>query len=252
MAAVDLNADVGEEAGAAGDDPLLEVVTSASVACGFHAGDPGVMRHTVRQAVAHQVVIGAHPSYPDRDGFGRRETGRAPDRVADDVLYQVGALDALARAEGGRVRYVKPHGALYHRMGEDQACARAMAEALRAYGDLVLLAPAGSPAVAVAEGLGVAVATEAFADRAYLPDGRLVPRGEPGAVRLDPQEVAGRARCLALEGRVTAVDGSWLALSVSSICLHGDTPGAVALARAVRRALASAGVTLRPFVVTVP
>lgn len=249
MPVIDLNADVGEDAsGPEGDGPLLDVVTSASVACGFHAGDPSVMGRTLGKAVTRDVVVGAHPSYPDRSGFGRREMEISPTRLTDDLLYQIGALDGLAHAYATRVRYVKPHGALYHRMGEDEACAKAVCDALRAYGDLVLLAPSGSVAIAVAEHSGLAVATEAFADRAYLPDGRLVPRGDAGAVVTDADDVAARAVALAVEHRVVAVDGTPITVGASSICLHGDTPGAAELARQVRRSLTAAGVTLQPFV----
>jgi 5-oxoprolinase (ATP-hydrolysing) subunit A len=245
---IDLNADVGEEAGGPhGDSPLLDVVTSASVACGFHAGDSSVMRRTLSDAVARQVVIGAHPSYPDRAGFGRREVDRSPHQVADDVLYQVGALEALARREGTRVRYVKAHGALYHRIGEDEAYAQAFCEAVRAIGDLVLLAPYGSVAVDVAERLGLEVATEAFADRGYLPDGHLAPRDRPGAVLTDADEVAARAVRMATDHQVVAVDGSIVSMAATSFCVHGDTPGALTLAQKVRGALTAAGFTLRSF-----
>ena len=246
MRSVDLNADVGE--GAAGDDDaLLDVVTSASVACGFHAGSPEVMRHTVTAADERGVVVGAHPGYPDREGFGRREIDRPPARVAEDVLYQTGALQAIARSCGTTVRYVKPHGALYHRIGHDEACAVAVAQAVVTLGDLVLLVAAQSPTIGAIEKAGVRVATEAFADRAYLPDGSLAPRGSLGAVLTDLDDVAARAVSLAADGRVSAVDGTLLSLEASSICLHGDTTGAVVLARRVRAALDEAGVTLCPF-----
>jgi UPF0271 protein len=246
---IDLNADVGEEAsGPDGDAAILDVVTSASVACGFHAGDPSVMRRTLGDAVDRAVVVGAHPSYPDRAGFGRREMEISPTRVTDDLLYQIGALDGVARAYATRVRYVKPHGALSHRMGEDEACARAVCDALRAYGGLSLLAPHGSLAIAMAEHFGVEVAIEAFADRAYLPDGRLAPRADPGAVVVDADEVAARAVTLAVDHRIAALDGSWIAVPASSICIHGDTPGSAVLARRVHGALTDAGVRLRPFV----
>jgi 5-oxoprolinase (ATP-hydrolysing) subunit A len=245
---IDLNADVGEEAGGpGGDGPLLDVVTSASVACGFHAGDPSVMRRTVTDAVARRVVVGAHPSYPDRAGFGRQELDRSPKQVADDVLYQVGALDSLARTEGTRVRYVKAHGSLYHRMADDETYARAVGEAMRAIGDLVLLAPYGSVAVTVAERLGLEVATEAFVDRGYLPDGRLAPRGQRGAVLTDVHEVAIRAVRMATDHRVAAVDGSTVTIAATSFCVHGDTPRALTLAQEVRSALDRAGFTLRSF-----
>jgi UPF0271 protein len=246
---IDLNADVGEDAnGPDGDGALLDVVTSASVACGFHAGDPSVMRRTLGDAVVRQVVVGAHPSYPDRSGFGRRQMEISPARLTDDLLYQIGALDGVARAYATRVRYVKPHGALYHRMGEDEVCAKAICDALRAYGGLALLAPYGSVAIAVAEHFGVEVATEAFADRSYLPDGRLAPRGDAGAVVTDADEVAARAVSLAVDHRVAALDGTWVPVAATSICLHGDTPGAAERAQHVRRSLAAAGVGLQPFV----
>ena len=246
MATVDLNADVGE--GAGDDDMVLDVVSSASVACGVHAGDHDTMRRTLEAATRRGVVVGAHPSYPDRSGFGRRPLALAPAQITDEVLSQVLALETLAAAYGSRVRFVKPHGALYLRMAEDESCAAAVAEAVRAAGDLVLLAPAGSPTIGAATALGVRVATEAFADRAYLADGRLAPRSEPGAVVDDPAEAARRALRIAVDGEVTAVDGTVIELTASSICVHGDTPGAAALAAGVRAALERAGVSVLPFV----
>jgi len=246
---VDLNADVGEGTGPpGGDEALLDLVTSASVACGVHAGDAVTMRRTVEAATRRGVVVGAHPSYPDRQGFGRRPMDIAPAQVAEEVMAQLGALDAVARAAGTRVRFVKPHGALYLRMADDADCARAIAEAMRRAGDLVLLAPAGSGAVEVARSVGVHVATEAFADRAYLPDGRLAPRARRGAVITDPAEVARRALRLAVDHEATTVEGTVVALAASSICVHGDTPRAGEAARLVRSALKDAGVTLGPFV----
>jgi UPF0271 protein len=242
---VDLNADVGE--GVDGDDALLDVVTSASVACGVHAGDTSSMRRTAQAAAARGVVIGAHPSYPDRAGFGRRPMDLSPERITEGTLAQVRALQEVARAVKTEVRYVKPHGALYNRMADDPACARAVADAVRLAGDLVLLVPAGSSAVAVALAAGVRVATEAFADRAYAPDGRLVPRRRPGSVITDAQEVTARALSIALDHVAPAVDGSMLTLDAASICVHGDTPGAARLARSVREGLVAAGLTLRPF-----
>jgi len=248
---VDLNADVGEGAGPVGDggdDALLDLVTSASVACGVHAGDPATMRRTVEAATRRGVVVGAHPSYPDREGFGRRPMDLAPAQVTEEVVRQVAALDAVARGCGTRVRYVKPHGALYHRMAEDAQCARAVADALLEVGGLALLAPTGSRAVEVAESAGVRVATEAFPDRAYGPDGRLAPRTVAGSVLTDPVEVARRAVGIVVDHQVTAVDGTSITMAASSICVHGDTPGAEMLARHVRGALERAGVTLLPFV----
>jgi len=245
---VDLNADVGEGVGTDGDVELLDVVTSASVACGVHAGDEATMRRTVEAAARRGVVVGAHPSYPDREGFGRRPMELSTAAITEEVLSQVTALDTVARELGTKVRYVKPHGELYHRMADDEACARAVVEALIALGDLALLAPAGSGAIDVARSMGLRVAAEAFADRAYEPDGRLVSRDIRGAVLDEADQVARRAVGIAVDHAVTAVDGSRLSLEASSICVHGDTPGATELARRVRAALEAAGVILAPFV----
>jgi UPF0271 protein len=246
--AIDLNADVGEGTGPGGDDDdLLDLVTSASVACGFHAGDAATMRRTVEAALRRGVAVGAHPSYPDRGGFGRRPLDIAPAQVRADVTTQVRALEAVARAAGTRVRYVKPHGALYHRMADDEDCARAVVEAVVEAGDLVLLAPPAPVLLGVARERGLPVAVEAFADRAYGADGRLAPRTSAGAVLTDADEVARRALSIAVDQRVTALDGTEVALAAASICVHGDTPGAATLARAVRRALEAAGVVLAPF-----
>jgi UPF0271 protein len=243
---IDLNADVGE--GASNDEVVLGMVTSASVACGVHAGDIDTMRRTVEAAARRGVVVGAHPSYPDREGFGRRPMDIPPARVTEEVLSQVAALDAVAKECGTRVRYVKPHGALYLRMADDEACARAVAAAVSDAGDLVLLAPAGTTAVAVAQSMGVTVATEAFADRAYGLDGRLAPRTVLGAVLDDPVEVTRRALRIAVDHQVTAIGGTIIDLVASSICVHGDTPRAAGMATRVRFALEGLGVTLRPFV----
>lgn len=242
MAGIDLNADVGE----GGDDPpLLAVVTSASVACGGHAGDDRSMRATLRHAAHHQVTVGAHPSYRDRDGFGRRSLPVDPATLAADLDEQLGALLEAARACGVAVRFVKPHGALYADAAARAEIGAVVAAATARHG-LTLLHTPGVAAEAAAR-LGVPVAFEAFADRAYRPDGTLVPRGEPGAVVSDPDAVAATAVAIATEGRVRAVDGSWVPLEAGSICVHGDTPGAVTLARAVRDALAGAAVRLGPF-----
>lgn len=243
---VDLNADVGE-----GDDdrPLLNVVTTVHVACGFHAGSPEVMHRTVVDALAAGTVVGAHPSYPDGEGFGRRPMDRTPAQVADDVLYQIGALDGIARSCGGRVRSVKAHGALYNRMAVDESCAQAMIGAVLAYGEgLALVAPAGSAAIAMARREGLPVVAEAFCDRSYLADGTLVPRSVPGSLVLDSEEAARRAVGLAVDGRVATLDGTTLELDCDTLCVHGDSPGADRIATAVRRALQEAGVALAPFV----
>jgi UPF0271 protein len=248
VTSVDLNADVGEGVGTGGDESrLLAVVTSASIACGVHAGDARSMRAAVEAAAGHGVVVGAHPSYDDRVGFGRRAMDVEPALLAAGLEEQIGALDTLARACGTRVRYVKPHGALYHRMASDEGIAGVVIDAMVGFGDLVLLAPAGSRAVAVAEGRGVEVAGEAFADRAYANDGSLLARHEPGAVVTDPETAAASALTLAVDGRVRAVDGTVLELRPASICVHGDTPRALAIATRVRAVLEASGVALASF-----
>jgi 5-oxoprolinase (ATP-hydrolysing) subunit A len=248
---LDLNSDLGEGYGhwALGDDAaLLEVVTSANVACGFHAGDPATIDRTVRTAVEHGVAIGAQVSYPDLVGFGRREIDVAPDDLTADVLYQIGALEAFAKAAGSRVRYVKPHGALYNRIARDPVQAAAVVEAIRRYDPtLPLLTLPGSAVMQAAADAGIAAVGEGFADRAYTGEGRLVSRRERGAVLHDPERVAARAVVMATEGRVETVDGGEVTVEVRSLCVHGDTPGAVDLAKAVRSALEDAGVTLEAF-----
>ena len=248
---MDLNSDLGEGYGrwTLGDDAaLLEIVTSANVACGFHAGDPATIDRTVRTAVERGVAVGAQVSYPDLVGFGRREIDVPPGDLTADVLYQLGALEAFARAAGSRVRYVKPHGALYNRIVRDPVQAAAVAEAIRRYDPaLPLLTLPGSAAAAAAAEAGIEAVGEGFADRAYSGDGRLVSRREAGAVLDDPGRVAARAARMATEGRVGTVDGGEVAVEVRSLCVHGDTPGAVELARAVRAALEAAGVVLEAF-----
>lgn len=247
---IDLNADLGEGYGAyaMGDDAgLLAFVTSANVACGFHAGDPSVIDRTVALAVRAGVAVGAHPSHHDLRGFGRRAIAADPAEVEADVLYQVGAVLAFARAHGTRLVHVKPHGALYNQAAGDDALARAIARGVaRVSRDLVLVGAASSKAMrAAAQAEGLRFAAEAFADRAYAADGTLVPRGRPGAVIMDAALAAARAVSIAREGRVAAADGSIVALAADTICLHGDTPGAVEHARAVRAALESAGIAVR-------
>ena len=248
---MDINSDLGEGYGAwqmGDDDALLSVVTSANVACGFHAGDPQIMRRTVEVAAERGVALGAHVSFPDRHGFGRRDLDVRPADVTDDVLYQIGALDGFARAAGRRVSYVKPHGALYNRMMVDEDLASAVVDALAGFDrSLLLLALPGSAAATVAQRAGITAVSEGFADRAYTPSGQLVPRAQAGAVLSDPQEVASRAVRMAVSQTVTAIDGSEVALPVKSLCVHGDTPGAVALARAVRDALETASVHIGAF-----
>ncbi|HEY0717290.1 MAG TPA: 5-oxoprolinase subunit PxpA [Streptosporangiaceae bacterium] len=248
---VDLNADLGEGFGAwrlGDDDALLAIVTSANIACGFHAGDPLILRRCCAAAVARGVAIGAQVSYRDLAGFGRREMDVPPDELAAEVLYQIAALDGIARAEGGRVRYVKPHGALYNRIVRDPVQARAVAAAVASYDQsLPLLTLPGSVAARVAADTGLRAAAEAFADRAYTAEGTLVSRRQPGAVLSDPGEVSARAVALATRGRVMAAGGQEIEVRPESICLHGDTPGAVGLARSVRRGLQEAGVRVTSF-----
>lgn len=250
-AVVDLNADLGESFGAwqLGDDhALLEVVTSANIACGFHAGDPLTIRRTCAGAVARGVAIGAQVSYRDLAGFGRREMSVAADELSAEMLYQIAALDGIARTEGGQVSYVKPHGALYNRAARDPEQAAAVAAAVASYSPrLAVLTLPGSELERAATELQLRVVTEAFADRAYRDDGSLVPRAEPGAVLTDVADVAARAARMLTAGTVITASGAALELSPRSICVHGDTPGAAGLARAVRAALEHAGVLVAAF-----
>ena len=247
----DLNADLGESFGAwkLGDDAaLMEIITSANIACGFHAGDPLTLREACAMAASRSVSIGAQVSYRDLAGFGRREMDVPADELTAELLYQIAALDGIARAEGSSVRYVKPHGALYHRVGRDPIQADALVQAVRAYdSSLTLMTKPDGSAAELARAAGMRVVSEAYADRAYGADGALVPRGTPGAVLTDPAEVADRAVRMVQAGSVRAVDGTQVRLDARSLCIHGDTAGAVQLARAVRRALEQAGVALAPF-----
>jgi UPF0271 protein len=246
VSSIDLNADLAEGFGQwrlGDDDALLEVVTSANVACGFHAGDPSLMRRVCAVAADRGVAIGAQVSYRDLAGFGRRRIDYEPDELRDDVLYQIGALSAF-----GRVRYVKPHGALYNTAAVDEGQASAVVAAVVDFApDLPVLCQPGSVLARVAGAAGLTVVGEGFADRGYRADGRLVPRSAPGALVHDPAAVAERAVRMAVDGSIVAVDGTAVSVPVRSICLHGDTPGAVTLARSVRAALAEAGLELRSF-----
>ena len=248
---IDLNADLGESFGAwrMGDDlALLDIVTSANIACGFHAGDPLTMTRTVAAALARGVVVGAHVSYRDLAGFGRRFIDASEEEVRADVLVQVAALDGVCRAAGGRVAYVKPHGALYHAATHHEPHARAVVAAVAAYDtSLAILGMPRARVLVLAAEAGLPTATEAFADRGYRSDGTLVPRGEPGDLLHDPAEIAARVVGLVGEGRVTTVDGGVVDVRADSVCVHGDTPGAVAIARAVRAGLEQAGVAVRAF-----
>jgi UPF0271 protein len=246
-----LNADLGEGFGRwrlGDDEALLDAITSANVACGFHAGDPSILRRVCARAAQLGVAVGAQVGYRDLAGFGRRFIDYDPTELADDVIYQIGALEALARVAGTRVAYVKPHGALYNATVHHAEQARAVVEAVRAYDPaLPVLGLPGSHLLAAAEAAGLRAVREAFADRGYTPQGTLVPRSEVGAVLSDPDVVAGRVVQLVTEGTVVAVDGSTVSVEADSVCVHGDSPGAVAMATAVRDALGGRGVDLRAF-----
>jgi len=245
---VDLNCDMGESFGAytiGADELVMPLITSANVACGFHGGDPLVMRRTVRLARQHGVAVGAHPGFRDLAGFGRRQMSCTPDEVYADVLYQIGALAAFCSAEGVALRHVKPHGALYNMAHADATIATAIAAAVADYDRrLLLFAQPGSALAVAGEAAGLRVVAEVFADRAYNPDGSLVARSIPGAVLHDPAAVAAQARQMVCEGRVTAVNGQVVPVRAETICVHGDNPAAVALIRRIRDELAAAGVSL--------
>lgn len=242
---VDLNADLGE--GAPDDAELLALVSSANIACGWHAGDARLMQRTVTAALARGVAIGAHPSYPDRDNFGRSEMQLSPDDVRADVVYQIGALDALVKAQGGRLHHVKPHGALYNQAARDPVLADAIAAAvLDVDPSLALYGLAGSELLRAAERAGLRAVAEVFADRGYRADGSLVPRSQPGAFVDDVDEAVTRTLRMVREGVVVAATGETVPLQAQTICLHGDGPHALAFARAIHAALGAAGVQLRP------
>ena len=248
---VDLNADLGEGFGVwrlGDDDAMLDIVTSANVACGFHAGDPAELARVCRAAARRSVRIGAQVSYRDLAGFGRRYIDMAPEDLTADVMYQIGALQALATAAGSAVTYVKPHGALYNTIVTDHVQAGAVAAAVHAVDPrLPVLGLAGSAFFAAAEELGLRTVPEAFADRAYRPDGQLVSRREPDAVLHDVDDIANRVASMVGDGHVRAVDGSTIPITVKSVCVHGDSPGAVRIATAVRDRLAADGVALEAF-----
>jgi UPF0271 protein len=251
MTTVDLNSDLGEGFGQwtlGDDDALLAIVTSANVACGFHASDATIMRRVCERAVEAGVAIGAQVGYRDLPGFGRRFIDVEPHALTQDVIYQVGALEAFARVAGSRVRYVKPHGALYNAIVSHEEQAAAVVKAVVDYDPgLPVMGLPGSAWLRLAERAGLTVVHEAFADRAYTSEGTLVSRRLPGAVLHDPVEIASRCVAMATGGSVTDIEGGQLTLTPHSICVHGDTPGAVEIAREVRTALTDAGVTLAPF-----
>lgn len=252
MKQIDLNCDMGEGFGnyrCGDDEALVAHVTSANIACGFHAGDPSVMKRTVRLCLEHGVTIGAHPGLPDLQGFGRRAMAIPAKDVQNLVLYQIGALHAFVAAEGGRLAHVKPHGALYHMANGDRSVAEAVAEAVRrasvaAGQPLMLVAPPAGELSASGVRLGLSVLREAFADRRYAPDGSLAPRGTPGSV-LVAEEAAEQALSIARDETATAADGSRIRIAADTLCLHGDTPGAARTADVIRGKLEEAGIRVR-------
>ena len=248
---IDLNADLGEGFGVyrcGADEELIPLVSSVNIACGFHGGDPAVMRRAVSLAVKSGAAIGAHPGYPDREGFGRRYMALSPDEVTDCLLVQIGALEGVCRAEGAAIGYVKPHGALYNAAAKDPALAAAVVRALKLYGGgLVLLCPAGSEMENAAKAEGIKAAGEFFSDRAYRDDGSLVPRSEPNAVITDPEEVGRRVLEAVGDGVVVTASGKRLRIGFDSICLHGDDPEAVRAAAGIRRVLETNGIEIRSF-----
>ncbi|CAN7670529.1 LamB/YcsF family protein [Rhizobium sp. LjRoot98] len=251
MTAIDLNSDLGESYGAwrmGDDETMLAIVSSANVACGFHAGDPAGIWKTVKAAAEKGVSIGAHVSYPDRVGFGRRDMDVTSGELIADVIYQIGALKGMAAAAGVTVGYVKPHGALYNRIAHDTKQGQAVIDAIKAIDPtLVLMGLANAPILALAQESGLKTVAEAFADRAYTPDGQLVSRREQGSVLHDTQLIARRMLQLAHEGTLEAIDGSTIRIDAQSICVHGDSPGAVAIAQEIRRAFEADGITVQSF-----
>jgi UPF0271 protein len=247
---IDLNADVGESLGPwlMGEDArLIPLVSSVNVACGAHAGDPLTIQRTVATAVAHGIAIGAHPGYPDLVGFGRRDLDMAADELEASIVYQVGAVAAFARTMGSELRHVKPHGALYNRAARDRSVADSIARAVRSISpDLILVGLAGSAILEAGTEAGLSVAAEAFADRAYEPDGSLRSRRLPGAILPTPQAAASQAVAIAQGQHVQAHDGTDVQVRAETICIHGDTPDAAEVARAVRAALEAAGIAIAP------
>lgn len=246
---IDLNSDVGESFGAwtmGADEALMPYLTSASIACGWHGGEPQVMRRTIRLARMHGVRIGAHPGYPDLLGFGRRMMQLSPEEARDYLLYQIGALDAFAKAEGMRLQHVKPHGALYHIAANDRLLSAAVAWAIAEVDPtLILVGPPKSALLSAGQAAGLRVAKEGCGDRVYNDDGSLVSRSLPGALLLDPDAVADQVLFM-LEGKVRTITGRMISIRVDTVCLHGDTPGAPAIAKRLRDRLTLAGVKTTP------
>lgn len=248
---IDLNADAGESFGTwkMGQDELLfDLLTSVNLACGFHAGDPLTMQQAVGLAKSKGVAVGAHPGFPDKVGFGRREMQATPEEVYTDVLYQMGAIAAFLKVEGLPLHHVKAHGALYNRATRDAPTAQAIAQAIRDYDPTVpMVVLPGTPLEEAALALGLGAIREAFPERGYTADGRLAARGTLGAIIHDPKEAARRALKMVLEGKVLAVDGREVALKAQTLCIHGDNPNAPEIARHIRQALEAEGVVFRAF-----
>jgi UPF0271 protein len=245
MKTIDLNCDMGESYGAwkmGADAEVMPFISSANIACGFHGGDPATIRKTVRLAVDHGVAIGAHPSLPDLQGFGRRAMKISPQDMYDLVVYQAGAVEGFARAAGARLHHVKCHGALYNMAANDAALSEAMARAARDLGGIMLYALSNSMMMETAKRIGVPVAGEVFADRGYSDDGTLAPRDRPGGMVEDAAEAVARALAMIEQGHVTSLSGKRVPVSADTLCLHGDQPGAVAFARAIRKAFADRGI----------
>lgn len=254
MARIDLNSDLGENSPGrivSDDAAMLDIVTSANVSCGFHAGDPAGIRQTVVQAAERGVAVGAHPGYRDFENYGRVAMDIDPGTLQAEVEYQLGALAAFTASAGTQLRYVKPHGALYNTIARDEVQAKAVAAAIKAtFPNLVFLGLCGGVSLKVAEAAGLAVAAEAFADRNYNADGTLVSRTRDDAVLHDPEAVAQRMLALVETGKLKTVDGPEITLNADSICVHGDSPDAIAMAAKVREVLTQAGVDIRPFATT--
>jgi UPF0271 protein len=248
---IDLNCDMGEGFGAYSigrDDAVMPHITSANVACGFHASDPLTMWKTVQMAKACGVAVGAHPSYPDLVGFGRRNMDASPDEVHSDVLYQIGALWALCRREGVRLQHVKPHGALYNTAAVNTAVAAAIATAIQAVDpELIMVCLSNSRMVEAAQAAGIRCVEEVFADRAYTREGKLVPRGQPGAVIHDAQQAAERVLAMVRDRQVIAIDGTPVPLKAQTVCVHGDTTEAIEMVRCIRARLEAEHVELKAF-----
>ncbi|WKD59591.1 LamB/YcsF family protein [Corynebacterium caspium] len=243
MKTIDLNADLGEKIGA--DQQMLQLISSANIACGFHAGDASHISTAIGYAVSAGVTVGAHPSYNDPTGFGRRYMDYSPAELKADFIYQIGAIAALAKSHGTVVSYVKPHGAVYNQIVHDKKHARAVVEAVAACGELPIMLLPGAVAIDIALEKGLPVIREAFADRAYNPDGTLVSRRLPGAVLTDPTAVAERILGLVTTGTLSAYDGSTLEIAADSICVHGDSPSALAMTQAIVDKLHTAGIKIQ-------